>query len=335
MNAPTREEFLAQRLKGIGGSDIGAILGVNKWKSPADVWLEKTGRTQRSDEMSEAAYWGIELEATVAAEYQRRTGEKVQRVNCQMQHPQHPWMLANIDRAVVADGSRARLDKEGKLVGIKGGLECKTASAYVASQWEDGNAPLAYVAQCQWYMAVTGAEWWDLAVLIGGQRYICIRIIRDEALIQTLIEAGLIFWNENVLRDVPPAAITPEEAIALFPSNQSEDMALAGMAEMVALSELKLLREKQKQLNEEEDRLKALLQTAIADKSGLIDTDGATLITWKNSKASSKTNWKEAIAEIRQELKDAGLDDVYQITGEIVDKHTTETPGSRRFVIKE
>jgi len=151
MGANARIEFLSARRLGIGGSDIGAIMGLSKWKSPVDVWLDKTGRIEPDLEMSEPAYFGVELESFVATEYSKRSGNKVQRVNQSMKHPEHSWMLANIDRAVVADGSRARLDKDGKLAGIKGLLECKTASAYLEREWLDESAPLAYVAQCQWY----------------------------------------------------------------------------------------------------------------------------------------------------------------------------------------
>ena len=104
-----RLEWLQARRAGIGGSDIGAILGLSRYRSPVDVWLDKTGQAEADTGMSEAAYWGVELEATVAAEYAKRTGNKVQRVNQMLRHPEHDWMLANIDRAVVADGSRGRV----------------------------------------------------------------------------------------------------------------------------------------------------------------------------------------------------------------------------------
>ena len=100
-----RLQWLQARRAGIGGSDIGAIMGLSKWKSPVDVWIGKTGRTEPDLEMSEPAYFGIELESFVATEYSKRSGNKVQRVNQSMKHPEHRWMLANIDRAVVADGS--------------------------------------------------------------------------------------------------------------------------------------------------------------------------------------------------------------------------------------
>ena len=106
-----RTAWLAARRTGIGGSDISAILGLSPWRSPVHVWLDKTG--QAPDEPpanAEAMYWGKTLEDVVAREYAQRTGRRVQRVNAILRHPQHEWMLGNIDRAIVAEGSRARLD---------------------------------------------------------------------------------------------------------------------------------------------------------------------------------------------------------------------------------
>lgn len=329
-----RIAFLDARKAGIGGSDIGAIMGLSKWKSPVDVWLDKTGRTEPDLEMSEAAYFGVELESFVATEYSKRSGNKVQRVNQMMRHPEHNWMLANIDRAVVADGSRARLDKDGKLVGIKGLLECKTASAYLEREWSDGSAPLAYVAQCQWYMAVTGAEWCDLSVLIGGQKYVCHRIEREDRLIDAIIDAGYQFWFNNVLADVPPTPRTPEETLALFPTNASDDLVLASDDIMHALDEYQLLKQKAKSVDDEMAVVKAAIQSFIGPHSGLCDLQGSTLATWKQNKPSQKTNWKDAAAEIKSELIEAGHDDLAEIVRDIINKHTTEQPGARPLIIK-
>ena len=329
-----RDAFLEARKAGIGGSDIGAIMGLSKWKSPVDVWLDKTGRTEPDLEMSEPAYFGIELESFVAAEYSKRSGNKVQRVNQAIKHPEHSWMLANIDRAVVADGSRARLDKDGKLVGIKGLLECKTASAYLEREWSDESAPLAYVAQCQWYMAVTGAEWCDLAVLIGGQKYVCHRIEREERLIDAIIDAGYQFWFNNVLADVPPTPRTPEETLALFPTNASDDLVLASDDIMHALEAYQLLKQQAKRVDDEMAVVKAAIQSFIGPHSGVCDLQGSPLATWKQNKPSQKTNWKDAAAEIKSELIEAGHDDLAEIVRDIINKHTTEQPGARPLIIK-
>lgn len=183
-----REAWLQLRNQGLGGSDAAAIAGLSKWKSPVAVYLEKTGQIE-PEEAGEAAYFGNKLEALVAEEFTLRTGLKVRRRNALLQHPEHPFMLANIDREVV---------------GQKVGLECKTASAYLKDLWEGEEVPIQYLLQCQHYMAVTGYEAWYIAVLIGGNTFVYKRIERDEELIAQLIGIEKDFWENHVLAGIPP-----------------------------------------------------------------------------------------------------------------------------------
>lgn len=87
----THDEWLLDRRKGIGGSDVATILGLNKWKSPYQLWLEKTGQIGLEHTESEPAYWGNVLEEVVAKEFQERTGKKVRRRNQVFEHPLHPF----------------------------------------------------------------------------------------------------------------------------------------------------------------------------------------------------------------------------------------------------
>lgn len=189
-NDLTHEEWLKWRRAGIGGSDVSVLLGINKYKSPVELFLDKTEQLENKDINSEAAYWGNTLEEIVAQEFSKRTELKVRKKNAILQHPEYPWMLANVDRLIV---------------GQKVGLECKTASEYLKDSWKDDEIPDSYLLQCQHYMAVTGYESWWIAVLIGGNKFVFKQINRDQELIDILIEKESFFWNENVLRNIPPA----------------------------------------------------------------------------------------------------------------------------------
>jgi len=183
-------EWLKERQRGIGGSDVGAILGVNKWKTPFEVYLEKTEEITEVKETSEAAYWGTELEELVAKEFSKRTGKKVRRDSRHLVHPKYPFMVANIDRRVVGENAI---------------LECKTANQFLAKEWKDDEIPASYILQCQHYMSVTGAEKCYIACLIGGQRFIYKEIPRDNELIEMIIAAEKEFWEEHVMKRIPPA----------------------------------------------------------------------------------------------------------------------------------
>lgn len=186
-----RAEWLAARSRGIGGSDAAAIAGLNPWRSPIQVYMEKTGQSPDEDVASEAAYWGTVLEDVIAQEFSRRTGLKVARVNAILQHPGHAWMIGNLDRRIVGA-------PEGP-----GVLECKTASAYARDDWEGDKVPPHYMIQVQHYLAVTGWQYGYLALLMGGRDFRIIRIERDEELIGHLIEIEAEFWG-RVERQDPP-----------------------------------------------------------------------------------------------------------------------------------
>lgn len=126
-----RDQWLQVRQGGIGSSDAAAAVGLNPYQSQLELWMEKTGRAPvappgdgGADDQS-PMYWGSLLEPIVAAHYTRRTGNRVRRINAVLQHPEHPWMLANIDREVLG-APDVQL------------LECKTAGIQGAWLWRDG-----------------------------------------------------------------------------------------------------------------------------------------------------------------------------------------------------
>lgn len=287
MNA--REDWLSARKSGIGGSDIAAILGLSPFKSAVDVFLDKTGQVPDS-EMNEAMFWGTVLEDVVAKHYQDTSGAKVQRIGDLMRHPERPWMIANIDRAIVTPGSRARFD-EGKLLGADGILEVKTASAYKAGEWgtpDDEDAiPTHYAAQAMWYLGIAGLDWCDLAVLIGGQKYLVKRIERDDETIKGMAERAEEFWFKHVVERIAPEPKTGDDAIKLFPRDSGRSIeanpktlellsrAVELKAQISAL-ELELDGDRKKGVNGVMGELKAYMGDASA-----ITIGSETLCTWK------------------------------------------------------
>lgn len=185
----TREEWLKERMTGIGGSDAGTILGVNKWKSKTQLFFEKTNPDMIQEVSNDAIHFGNVLEDVVAKEFEQRAGKKVRRDNRMLRHPEHDFMMANIDRVVV--GERAL-------------LECKTTSFFNKEQWEGDEIPAQYLCQVQHYMAVTGYEKAYIAVLIGGQNFIWKEVERDDELIDIIIQAEKDFWENYVETGVIP-----------------------------------------------------------------------------------------------------------------------------------
>lgn len=182
-------EWLKERQCGIGGSDVGSIVGVNKYKTQFEVYIEKTEPITEVKEQSESAYFGDIFEDVVAKEFEKRTGLKVRRDRKHYKHKEYPFMVANIDR---------------KIVGQNAILECKTANQYLLKEWEDEEIPASYLLQVQHYLAVTGADRGYIAVLVGGQKFIWKEVPRDEELIKMIIQLEKDFWS-LVESKTPPA----------------------------------------------------------------------------------------------------------------------------------
>ena len=183
------EEWLELRKKGIGGSDASVVCGINRYKTPIELWMEKTNNAP-PQEAEESAYWGTQLESIVREEFTKRTGIEVKLVKQLLQSEEHPFMLANLD-GICHDLNY------GDCI-----FEAKTASAFKASEWEN-TIPDEYMLQLQHYMAVTGCKAAYIAVLIGGNTFRWRLIERDEELIPMLIELEARFW-EHVKNNTPP-----------------------------------------------------------------------------------------------------------------------------------
>lgn len=186
-----RADWLAARRRGIGGSDAAAICGQDRWRSPFEVWLDKTAAPGLHDEDNEAMEWGRRLEPIVRAAAAERTGLTIKPVTAMLAHPEREWQIANID-------GLAR-----QLPGEPGVYEGKTAGLWSASEWADDQVPAAYLLQGQHYLAVTGLAWLLYAVLIGGQRLELRWVDRDDELIGHLTALEAEFW-QRVIDRTPP-----------------------------------------------------------------------------------------------------------------------------------
>ena len=193
-------DWLEWRKMGIGGSDASVVCGINKYKSPVELWLNKTGQLPDT-EAGEAAYWGTQLEALVKSEFTKRTGIEINPVHQLLQSEEYPFMLANLD-------GTCQHPIYGPCV-----FEAKTSSAYRESEWIDA-IPDEYVLQVQHYLAVTGYMGAYIAVLIGGNTFRWKFIERDDELISMLIQLEEEFWD-CVQSNIPPP-LDGSEASAKF-----------------------------------------------------------------------------------------------------------------------
>lgn len=197
-------DWLEWRKKGIGGSDASVVCGINRYKSPVELWMEKTDQLQ-PQEAGESAYWGTILEVVVREEFTKRTGLEVCLVKQLLQSEEHPFMLANLDGICTSPDYGTCI------------FEAKTATAYKAGEWGD-SIPDEYYLQIQHYMAVTGCQGAYIAVLIGGNTFKWRFVERDEELIATLIRLEADFWHH--VEDLTPPPLDGSDASVKFLSEQ-------------------------------------------------------------------------------------------------------------------
>lgn len=205
----SREEWLEFRRKGIGGSDAAAVLGISPFRTGVDLYYDKLGLPVEDNEGNWVAMEvGTLLEDLVARIFAKKTGLKVCPMPAMFQHPDHPWMLADIDRLVtLPDGSTAI-------------LECKTTNYNARDKWEYDGKPIVppyYEAQGKHYMAVLDLDYVYYCCFYGNNEdeVIIRRIDRDKDYESELIALEENFWINHVQAKVPPPYVERDGELIL------------------------------------------------------------------------------------------------------------------------
>ena len=303
--------FSADRTKYIGGSDIGAVLGLSKFKSPLEVWMEKTGKeTKRLDSLP--LRFGSFAEEFVASEYQRATGFELIHDKSIYIHSDYPFMSAHMDRFVLANGTGSLPTRI---------LECKTANPFSKGDWGEAGTdqvPMSYLCQCIWYMAITNINKIDLAVLFGNSDFRIYEIARDLELENTILQKASHFWNEYVLKDQPPPAKTEEDYQNLFSKGDCSKKIEASTLTWELTKRLHVLKEKIDTQEQEISKIKQSIMAQMGDAEILL-YQGQILATWKSPKESYRLDSKSLEAD----------------QPELCKKYKLPIQSSRRLVIKE
>lgn len=298
----THDEWLKARMRGIGGSDAAAIVGLNPWATPYTVWADKTGRTLPKED-NEVMRQGRDLEQYVADRWMEATGKRCRRRTKILTNDVYPFALANVDRWVKGDNE---------------GLECKTTNFLKLKTFKNGEFPDTYYCQCMHYMAVTGASRWNLAVLVLGGGFYSFVIERDEAEIAALMETERHFWHEYVLKDTPPPVDglepTTETINGIYRNAEKEIIDLFGFDETIRT--YRKIKAQIKDLEGEKEKLEQILKEQL--KNAEIGRTDEFTVNWKQY--SRSTFQTKAFAEDHPDME---LDQYYK------------SSSYRKFEIKE
>jgi putative phage-type endonuclease len=304
------QDSSVDRSKYIGGSDIGAILGLSRFRSPLEVWMEKTDKeTKKLDSLP--LRFGSFAEEFVASEYSRATGFELIHDESIYIHLEHAFMSAHIDRFVLEDGSPSPTRI----------LECKTANPFSSGDWGEvgsDEVPMSYLCQCIWYMAITNINQVDLAVLFGNSDFRIYEIARDIELESAVLQKASLFWNDYVLKDLPPPAQSEADCQTLF-SKGDPTKSQEAKAEILLLTKRLQLLNSEIDLREEEiSSIKQNIMNHMGEAESLL-YQGQVLATWKAPKSSFRLDSKR----LEQEHP------------EIANNYKMPVQNSRRLVIKQ
>lgn len=269
------EQQREERKLGIGGSDMPIIMGLSTYKTPYQLYLEKTGIVVPTDEVTEFQYWGHALEGIIRDEFAKRNNVVVETPDTCV-HPFHDYLRGNVDGFIPAWNAV---------------LEVKCSSGFMAHEWgEDGSdtIPMQYLVQVAHYCATLNADCAYIAVLIGGNQYREFKYTRDLQLEATLIDAAKKFW-ECVQTRTPPEPINQVDLRLMFPQHKPEKIVPVTpeiQKEVVELSNVKL---RIKQASELEDKYKFTVMQFMKDAEVLVDSENRPIISWKANKRGTRT----------------------------------------------
>lgn len=199
-----RQAWLAARREGIGGSEVGALIGVNEHETAMSIWSKKK-RTEPDVELTGAPIeWGHRLEDVVAL----KTAEEIGMVS---RFGGGLWAMTDKPHIRVTPDRFACKPRSWKAEAI---IECKTAGD--DEHWESGtirpgghgtgSAPLAYQAQIQWQMGILGLEVGFLGCfhIDRSRQFFTVEVHFDESWFAEMVAAADQFWSENIRGDEIP-----------------------------------------------------------------------------------------------------------------------------------
>lgn len=293
MSVLTRAEFLARRKSGIGGSDVAAIAGLSPWRSPLDVYYDKSftdaGLSEEAQPVGSTAslWWGSQLEDIVGKAYSIVTGRKISHYN-RLLIGEKPYFIGDVDfLAYCENGKRPFNAKTGEII-TDTGIEIKT-SRFAGDDWGAQGTdavPKYYFCQVQWYMGlIPSIRQFELAALFGGSDFRLFKIYRDDAIIARLQEIADEFWTGNIQKQIPPAPRSMEEVKRLYPAITGKSI-LASVEIENKVKEYAEISAQRLALEKRESGLKDEIALAMGDAETLTLPDETVLATFREEKKS-------------------------------------------------
>ena len=300
------EKWLELRTTGIGGSDAGAILGLNKYASALTVYLSK--KNVEGFKGNAATEWGHILEDPIRKKAAEELGIEIESVPGMYTSLEIPYMNANLDGLCFAENP---VTVGGETVEGLGGHEIKTSSC--GEGFSEDEIPDSYDCQVQHYMAVTGLTWFILTVFFMNTKTARHYVIKrnDDFIYTQLIPAEKDFWENYVLTNNPPEPIGLDSENE-YVSNLQIDSEIELDSETEDLIAQRM--ELQAQIKELEQKESALKDSILLHLSALSNnaTPTAEKVTASGERFKLSYNQQKRVSVDTDALKKSGLFDEYK-----------------------
>lgn len=268
------DEQRAKRCEGIGASDTPIIMGYSSYKTPYQLYLEKTGALDCNDEITEQQYWGNALEPIIINRFAEENDVKITFPDT-VYHPDYHYIFANLDGWIESENAI---------------IEAKSANSFQRKEWDmaltDG-IPLVYLIQVAKQCLITNATRGYCAVLIGGMEYKQFIYERDAVLEDLILKADIEFWK-CVQNRTAPDSIATSDCRLKFPIPHPDKIAETNFRTSNALMGLMNVKASIKDLMQQEDRLKMEIMSHMGRAEYLMGQEGELVATWKATKKGTR-----------------------------------------------
>lgn len=292
------------RRRFIGGSDAAAVMGFGSFDyTPLKVYLSKISDEPEQLDAKTRLFLDRRKrwEPVVVQMLREEFDAEVTAVNLRYVDKEHEFLACEIDFEW--------RDPNGE---TQNG-EIKTVSPFsYGEKWGWGDAgtadvPIHYAAQVQHGLMVTGRKVTILAAMVGLDNMIFYRIERDDEVIAEMRTEEVRFWNEHVLKKVPPAAQTIADLHKLYKTS-TKDLSVSANSEIGSKAlRLRAARANIEAIQLEMESLEFDIKLEMKDAEKLL-VEGRSVFSWKDQ------NW----ARLDQEsfkIKEPKMYREFYITG--------------------
>ncbi len=194
INDPAIREWMKQRQLGVGASEIAVLFGLSPFQTLRELWYDKVNACAYEPGI-EIFHWGHEMEPLIAAEFERRTGEKVELPPEAIMVGTKPQYRASLDRVIVERGVPVAA------------LELKNLNDSRFAEYKVAGPSIGYLLQLQYQMAVAKLDYGYLACLFGGQRWAAWRVLASPSIQQEIFNRVDEFWGYVERKEEPPESL--------------------------------------------------------------------------------------------------------------------------------